>query len=47
MDSTIVQILRDFRIEDYLPIIPRDLDLGEPLVPRRGNLVKVVVGMRL
>lgn len=46
MDSTIAQILRDFRIEDYLSIIPRDLDLGEPLVPRRGNLVKVVVGMR-
>lgn len=46
MDSTIIQILRDFRIEDYLPIISRDLDLGEPLVPRRGNLVKVVIGMR-
>lgn len=46
MDSAILQILRDFNIEDYFPIIPRDLDLGESLVPRAGNLVKVIVGMR-
>ncbi len=46
MDSTIGQILRDFRIEDYLPIVSRDLDLGDALAPRRGNLVKVIIGMR-
>lgn len=46
MNSTIIQILRDFCIEDYLPIIPRDLDLGDAFMPRRGNLVKVIIGMR-
>lgn len=46
MDSTIGQILRDFRIEDYFPIVSRDLDLGDALAPRRGNLVKVIIGMR-
>ncbi|MEI3377334.1 MAG: ATP-binding protein [Coriobacteriales bacterium] len=46
MNPTIVQILRDFQIDDYLPIVQRDLDLGEPLTPRRGNLVKVIIGMR-
>ena len=46
MDSTIVQILRDFNIDDYLPVVPRDLDLGETPPPRAGNLVKVLIGMR-
>ena len=42
----IAEKLRDFRIEDFHPIVPRDLDLGKPLTPRVGNLVKVIVGMR-
>lgn len=46
MNPTIIQILRDFNIDDYLPIISRDLDLGDILPPRRGNLVKVIIGMR-
>lgn len=46
MDPMIIQILRDFDIEDYFPIVPRDLDLGEALSPRKGNLVKVIIGMR-
>jgi hypothetical protein len=36
----------DFRLADYEPIVTRDLDLGDPLPPRRGNLVTVVTGMR-
>lgn len=35
-----------FSLDLYCPIVPRDLDLGEPLVPRAGSLVKVVSGMR-
>lgn len=46
MNPTILQTLRDFKLDDYRPILPRDLDLGDVLPPRRGNLVKVVVGMR-
>lgn len=42
----IAEKLRDFKIEDFHPIVPRDLDLGKPLPPRVGNLVKVIVGMR-
>ncbi|MBT1173646.1 ATP-binding protein [Bifidobacterium sp. MA2] len=38
--------IRDFSIEDFLPIVPRELDLGEPARPKAGNLVKVVTGMR-
>lgn len=34
----IAEKLRDFRIEDFHPIVPRDLDLGKPLTPRVGNL---------
>lgn len=46
MNQTIVEKLRDFRIEDFQPISPRELDLGVPLPPKAGNLVKVIVGMR-
>ena len=46
MNETIAQALRDFTLDEYRPIHPRELDLGEPLAPRRGNLVKVVIGMR-
>lgn len=46
MHETIVQILRDFSLEPYRPIIARDLDMGAPLPPRAGNLVKVITGMR-
>lgn len=42
----ITRALRDFSLDAYKPIIPRSLDLGEPLSPRAGNLVKVVIGMR-
>ncbi|MBW3092003.1 ATP-binding protein [Bifidobacterium sp. 82T10] len=38
--------LRSFRIEDFQPIVPRELDLGRPLQPKIGNLAKVIVGMR-
>ena len=46
MNEVIASALRDFSIEAFKPIFPRDLDLGEPLPPRAGNLVKVVIGMR-
>lgn len=46
MNETIAVILREFSLDLYRPIVPRDLDLGEPLAPRAGNLVKVVTGMR-
>lgn len=42
----IAEKIRDFRIEDFRPILARDLDLGRPLPPKVGNLVKVIVGMR-
>lgn len=46
MDSIILQTLREFSLDPYRPIRQRDLDLGNPLEPRAGNLVKVVGGMR-
>lgn len=46
MNEAVVQILQEFSLDDYRPIIPRELDLGQPLAPRIGNLVKVVSGMR-
>ena len=46
MNETIAAILQEFSLDLYRPIVPRDLDLGDPLAPRAGNLVKVVTGMR-
>ena len=46
MNHTVVAILQEFSLDAYRPIFHRDLDLGEPLPPRAGNLVKVVTGMR-
>lgn len=46
MNQTILAILHEFDLDAYRPIAHRDLDLGAPLPPRAGNLVKVVSGMR-
>lgn len=46
MNDVIAATLRDFSIDAYRPLYPRSLDLGEPLTPRIGNLVKVVTGIR-
>lgn len=46
MNPIIAEKLRDFDIALYAPIRERELDLGEPLAPRAGNLVKVITGMR-
>lgn len=46
MDEIILQSLQDFSLSLYEPIIARTLDLGNPLQPKAGNLVKVVTGMR-
>ena len=46
MDAIIQEKLVGFRLRDFEPIYSRSLDLGEPLAPRIGNLVKVIVGMR-
>ena len=46
MDHQIAQIIKDFNLDAYKPIIPRELDLGMPLEPRVGNLATVIMGMR-
>lgn len=46
MNETIATTLNDFSLDAYRPIFARELDLGEPLAPRIGNLVKVVMGIR-
>ena len=46
MNETIATTLNDFSLDAYRPIFARELDLGEPLAPRIGNLVKVVTGIR-
>ncbi len=46
MNPVILEQLNSFDIDDYRPIVPRDLDLGDALPPKKGNLVKVVTGMR-
>ena len=46
MNELIAQALNDFSIDAFQPIFPRDLDLGDPLPPKAGNLVKAIVGIR-
>lgn len=46
MNAVILEKLASFSLDDYRPIYSRALDLGEPLRPRAGNLVKVVIGIR-
>lgn len=46
MNAIIREILNDFNLDDYRPIVPRDVDLGSPEPPRRGNLATVVTGVR-
>lgn len=46
MNHVIQQTIQDFSLDLYRPIFPRELDLGEPLQPRAGNLVTVITGMR-
>lgn len=46
MNETILQTLTEFSLDDYRPIVRRHLDLGPAFEPRRGNLVKIVTGMR-
>lgn len=46
ISTVIAEKLRDFRIDDFLPIAHRELDLGKPATPKIGNLVKVIIGMR-
>lgn len=46
MNPIILETLQSFDLDLYRPIKPRTLDLGKPLVPKAGNLVKVVTGMR-
>ena len=46
MNEAIVSIIREFTLDIYRPIVPRRLDLGDVLVPRAGNLVKIISGMR-
>lgn len=46
MNAIILETLANFDFDLYRPIKRRSLDLGEPLVPKAGNLVKVITGMR-
>lgn len=46
MNEIILDTLKSFSLDDYRPIVLRDLDLGNPLPPKAGNLVKVIKGMR-
>ena len=46
MNSVIAEKISGFSLADYQPIFHRELDLGDPLEPRAGNLVTVVTGMR-
>lgn len=46
MNDIILEKLTSFDVADYEPIYLRALDIGDPLPPRMGNLVKVVMGMR-
>ncbi len=46
MNDVILEKLTSFDVEGYEPVYPRALDMGAPLPPRMGNLVKVVMGMR-
>ena len=46
MNDIILEKLISFNIADYEPIYVRSLDMGPALLPRMGNLVKVVAGMR-
>lgn len=46
MNADIARIIQDFDLDEFRPIVPRELDLGEPLEPRVGNLATVVMGVR-
>ena len=46
MNQQVTQIIADFSLDAYEPIIPRELDLGIPLEPRMGNLATVIMGVR-
>lgn len=46
MNDTILEKLAGFDVADYEPIYARSLDMGAPLTPRMGNLVRIVTGMR-
>lgn len=46
MNPIITESIQNFSLDEFRPIVARDLDLGEPFAPRRGNLVKTVMGMR-
>lgn len=46
MNETILETLADFSLDAYRPIFRRDADLGTPAIPRPGNLVTVVTGIR-
>lgn len=46
MNPIVVEKMKNFSLELYEPIFPRELDLGTPLEPKAGNLVTVITGMR-
>ncbi|MFD0704485.1 ATP-binding protein [Alloscardovia venturai] len=46
MNQLIRQIIQDFDLSLYKPILPRELNLETPLTPRAGNLATVIMGIR-
>lgn len=46
MNAQIIEIIRQFSLDNHRPITPRSLNLGVPLEPRAGNIVTVITGVR-
>lgn len=46
MNPIITETLANFDFNLYEPIMNRSLDPGTPLLPKAGNIVKVISGMR-
>ena len=46
MNQIILEDIKNFSLDTYRPIFPRELEIGKPLPPRAGNLVTIITGMR-
>ena len=46
LDPVLVEKIQSFDLADYRPIFKRELELGDPLSPKAGNMATVITGMR-
>lgn len=46
VDPVIVEKIQSFDLNNYLPLVKRELDVGKPLAPKAGNLATVITGIR-